>query len=556
MIYSTVLSVPASLQAFVTGVGLHYLVFRHGEWDLETPSVLRCFMVAEVLLLLQMVIQSKLDDHVDSFSATIIIQVTCGLLAGLWFSLLTYRGVFHRLRAFPGPFCARFSTLYQTYLMANHPDSFNVVQGMHKRYGDYVRLGPCEISINHPDAVGAIYSAKSQCMKAPWYGIGRPYESLFAVREKEEHVRRRRVWDMAMHPRCLEKYEIRLRNCMDALLQNVKIHEGMPVDVSQWFSCLAFDVASALAFGDTPHTSRDGNVHYILKALHRSRMGAILGNMVWLVSWMKTIPGFDSQVKLFIKYSEDEIIKARKKDQDDSFVFSWLWKDYLKGPQSKQARMNLTSDASLIVFAGSDAIAIVLTGLFYFLASMPQQLRRLQLEIDELQMGLDGKIDSDTLAKLPHLNGLINECLRLHYPGPSGFPRKTPPQGVYIGEKYIPGDVLVKVPFHTLFRDERNFERPEEFIPERWTTQKELVLKPSVFTPFLSGTYSCVGKQFALIELRHILVELVRRYEVRFAPEQNPDDYWCQRKDGYAMTVAPLSLVFETRSHEAVTTEH
>jgi len=37
--------------------------------------------------------------------------------------------------------------------------------------------------------------------------------------------------------------------------------------------------------------------------------------------------------------------------------------------------------------------------------------------------------------------------------------------------------------------DERNFKRPEEFIPERWTTKPELTVDSSVFIPFAYGMF-------------------------------------------------------------------
>lgn len=35
--------------------------------------------------------------------------------------------------------------------------------------------------------------------------------------------------------------------------------------------------------------------------------------------------------------------------------------------------------------------------------------------------------------------------------------------------------------------DERVFKKPNDFIPERWTTRKELTVDASVFTPFSVG---------------------------------------------------------------------
>ena len=63
----------------------------------------------------------------------------------------------------------------------------------------------------------------------------------------------------------------------------------------------------------------------------------------------------------------------------------------------------------------------------------------------------------------------------------------TPPEGLQIGNTYIPGDTIVQIPMHTHFRDSRNFVRPNEFIPERWTTQPELVLNAGAYMPFNVG---------------------------------------------------------------------
>lgn len=38
--------------------------------------------------------------------------------------------------------------------------------------------------------------------------------------------------------------------------------------------------------------------------------------------------------------------------------------------------------------------------------------------------------------------------------------------------------------------DERNFEHPNEFIPERWTSRPELTRNASVYSPFSIGKFS------------------------------------------------------------------
>jgi cytochrome P450 len=87
----------------------------------------------------------------------------------------------------------------------------------------------------------------------------------------------------------------------------------------------------------------------------------------------------------------------------------------------------------------------------------------------------------------PVLESVINETLRLYPPVLFGSQRVTPPEGLNIGNVYIPGDMVVYMPTWQLHHDARNFVRPDEFIPERWMEKSEMVLNRSAFLPFLIG---------------------------------------------------------------------
>ncbi|GLB07536.1 hypothetical protein AtubIFM57258_002879 [Aspergillus tubingensis] len=91
------------------------------------------------------------------------------------------------------------------------------------------------------------------------------------------------------------------------------------------------------------------------------------------------------------------------------------------------------------------------------------------------------------LRKIDLLNAVIYETLRLYAPAAAASQRITPKEGIHIGENYIPGNVLVQIPIYSIHRDKRSFERPEEFLPERWTTKPELVKNRSLLIPFQTG---------------------------------------------------------------------
>lgn len=135
-------------------------------------------------------------------------------------------------------------------------------------------------------------------------------------------------------------------------------------------------------------------------------------------------------------------------------VFSWLLEDYeAKEKHTLQDRLDLVGDAYLIVVAGSDTTAATITTLFFELATNPQAMKKLQAEIDEYFTSHSGiGFESTSLAKLPYLEAVINETLRLHPPVPSGTQRVTPPEGLRIGDTFIPGDTIVQIPMHSTMR--------------------------------------------------------------------------------------------------------
>lgn len=213
--------------------------------------------------------------------------------------------------------------------------------------------------------------------------------------------------------------------------------------------------------------------------------------------------------------------------------------------------------------------------MFYELAAHPDCVKQLQEEVDPLFSGQEGQQnDMRALAQLEHLNAVINEALRLHPPVPSGVQRMTGPEGLQIGDTFVPGNTIVQIPSYTMFRgkynrifilaagysrhkqltrpscnaDERCFEQPDDFIPERWTTKKEMTKDASVFVPFSMGRYSCIGKQLGLIEIRYVTAHLIHKYNLSFAKDQAPHKFVEGQRDTFTIALPDLKLVFTPRS--------
>jgi len=149
---------------------------------------------------------------------------------------------------------------------------------------------------------------------------------------------------------------------------------------------------------------------------------------------------------------------------------STLLSPFPEKPAMGQDLLMLQGDARLIVIAGrlvclqlwqrktanavyhSDTTASTLTHIFYHLAHDVTQIGRLRSELAPyFEQNLDA-IDPFEIQHLNHLNGIINETLRLHPPVPTAIPRLTPPEGIQIGEVHVPGSTTVWCPPYVMGR--------------------------------------------------------------------------------------------------------
>ncbi|KAH8593673.1 cytochrome P450 [Bisporella sp. PMI_857] len=537
---------PSQAVAFGTGLLLHVAAYRRGEWDLEIPTVSTVYSLLEIGAIYLLHNFSQNHEPLVSTVRGVAWLGVCHVL-GIYTSMTIYRLFFHRLRHFPGPRLAPISNFYHTYLTAKKLHLYEEVEALHEQYGDFVRIGPSELSIADPSAIDAIYSAKSPCTKGPWYNILQPLVSLQMIRDKKEHARRRKVWDRGFGARALKDYEPRVAKYTEELLAQIQATSGKPLNVTDWFNFYSFDVMGDLAFGKSFNMLKDGVKHYFLKSLHADMTNiGYLSHTLWLFPFLKTTPILNAEHLKFKKWVETQVKERREMKLSKPDIFSWLLEEHNSRPETAETKRNLEADAHLIVVAGSDTTAATLTALFYELARSPASLAALSKELDEF-FGAAEKADHISLGKLRYLDAVINETLRLHPAVPSGLQRLTPPDGLVIGGRFVPGNSIVQVPTHTVFRDERCFLKPTEFIPERWTTQPELTKNGAVLTPFSTGTYSCIGKQLALMELRYVVSQIVYRFDVALAPYQTEQAFLDGKRDTFTLVLGQLDLVFSDR---------
>jgi len=196
----------------------------------------------------------------------------------------------------------------------------------------------------------------------------------------------------------------------------------------------------------------------------------------------------------------------------------------------------LVGAASILLVAGVDTTGIALTYIAYVLAKHPQWLEKLSKEISEYKIDVDD-FQSVELERLPLLNAVIREVLRLYPPAPAPFGRVSPSEGTFIGGYKVPGGIKVGRSAWAVCHDPNLYPDPESFKPERWlglSREEEVRLWEQTMI-FSYGPRVCLGKEMALMELRMLLAALVLKYSWIGIPDR--PGHWDEEMRPYDSTL-------------------
>ncbi|XP_041980390.1 cytochrome P450 6B5-like [Aricia agestis] len=209
-------------------------------------------------------------------------------------------------------------------------------------------------------------------------------------------------------------------------------------------------------------------------------------------------------------------------------------KGEISGPKradSKELTLEITDDiiaAQAFVFyaAGYETSATTMSFMLYELARNPDIQEKLHQEIDEVLGNSDGEVTYETLSKLPYMEKVFDETLRV-------YPLVDPLQRRAMDKYKIPGtDVtiekgqIVVVPVRAIHYDETIYPNPEKFDPERFDPKVSAGRHACAYMPFGLGPRNCIGMRFAKVQSRVCILKLLSRFRVELAEEQDMTFDW------------------------------
>ena len=391
-------------------------------------------------------------------------------------------------------------------------------QNLATRYGDlsFFRIGPQEaFFLNHPDLIKEVLVTNNQnFMKG--LVLQRAKRLLgegLLTSEGEFHRRQRRLAQPAFHRQRLASYaEVMIDY---ATRTSQRWQDGATLDISQEMMRLTLNIVGKTLF-DADVESDSGEVGEAMTVVMELFDTLTLPFFELLSKFpLPQLRRFDAaRTKLDrIIFGLVEDRRRSAVDRGDLLSMLILAQDE-EGDGGQMSDQQLRDELLTIFLAGHETTANAMTWTWYLLSQHPDVETRLHRELDEV-LGCRRPEFTDT-TQLHYTEMVLAESMRL-YP-PAWAIGRLAIADCEVGGYFIPKKSLVLASQYVMHRDERYYENPLKFDPERWTPEAREARPQFAYFPFGGGPRRCIGEGFAWMEGILLLATLARNWSLRLVP--------------------------------------
>jgi cytochrome P450 len=192
----------------------------------------------------------------------------------------------------------------------------------------------------------------------------------------------------------------------------------------------------------------------------------------------------------------------------------------LNNIQRRLTENELISDVFIFLLAGHETSTTTLQWILYELALNLDVQQKAHQEV--LKVIGDRDPVYDDYDNLVYIKCIMNETLRLH--SPVVMVPKITRKAVKLGGFDIPKDTPIDIAIQTVQTDEKYWDQPYKWMPERFEEeyiQNDKKRHACAFIPFSTGARRCIGNTFSQIETVIIVAMILQKYEVVFPSDDD-----------------------------------
>ncbi|KAK7966958.1 uncharacterized protein PG986_001235 [Apiospora aurea] len=472
-------------------------------------------------------------------------------LAALAAYLLQKTRTYCRLRSFQGPWSTGWSDLWHSWAILSLKSHLKYDEAC-SMYGPIARVGPNDLVTASPELILRMNAVRSPYSRTDWFYRTTRHrgdvDHVFSEMDEAKHVDLRH----RMASGYSGKENVGLEESIDVhVAEFVQLFRSSyistdtmakPVDFAKKVQYLSLDVISDISWGKPfgnlrgdrdvdgiAHSSEEGMWFFnfmlatgLYRILHLPLIAPYVGVSV------KDATGFGR-----LLYNARDIIRKRLQrdathDQKSDMIASF----FRHGLSEDQ----ILSETTLQMVAGADTTASAIATTLLYLMTHPRVYAKLQCEIgnacNRVSSTDDGGVISDADArKLPYLQAVIKESMRIHAPVTNASPKRVPDGGdtVVIDGRpiFIPGGTNISYAVWTHRLNRRIFgEDAASFRPERWLQEKDEERLADMNRVhelgFGHGRYQCLGKSIASMEIGKTIFEMMRNFHWSLARPAQP----------------------------------
>ncbi|KAI0516227.1 hypothetical protein KFK09_008899 [Dendrobium nobile] len=326
------------------------------------------------------------------------------------------------------------------------------------------------------------------------------------------------------------------------LVEKIMMAKGSPVNLSEMLLSLSNVTIARAAFGKG--SAQQKRFLLAMKKTFEYLSGFNVADMFPSWGFVGEISGLRHEMEQVHKEIDgvlNEIIEeheGKKMDGDDmnEDLVDVLLRIKRNGEMDLSLTMENIKAVILDIFlAGSDSSSTALVWAMTELIRHPMVMQKAQLEV---RKALNGKrtIEEEDISKLPYLNQVIKETLRLHPTGPLLVPRLCRETVELVGYT-IPVESRVVINAWAMMRDPKYWEYPEIFRPERFEEKTlDFGVANFEYIPFGGGRRICPGISFAWASMELWLAQLLFYFDWELPGGWSPQELDVEEAFGLTLT--------------------